>query len=229
MTLSEPDVGALFAHGARHRWANGTTSRLDVVQVGDLALPSGKIVARDPARWVHDDAEEKEPFTLVARPGEWRISISVVHWDESPDPRVPPPIRKPTAVKAELGDVDVDVRSWELALRPGQEPPARDAVGLPGFSVGAGMGCLLDAADLGFLRRLWQDDDTQRLDSILDAVGADGAEIIMDQDLAGGVLVFDCGMGDGVYPTWIGRDSNGDPVSLVIDLELLAHSTGTIE
>lgn len=222
MTLSKPDIGALFAHGAQHQWDSGTTSRLDVVRIGNLALPSGKIIARDPADSVHDDAEETEPFTVVARPGEWRISISVVHWDEVSDPRVPPPVRSVTAVKAERGDVDV--RSWELGLRPGQEAPARDAARVPGFSVDAGMGCLLDASDLGFLRRLWQDDDTQRLDSILNGDRPDGAAIITDPDLVGGVLIFDCGMGDGVYPTWIGRDSNGDPVSLVIDLELLAHS-----
>ena len=71
-----------------------------------------RLVVRDPADWVQGDAEEIEPFTVVARPGVWRISLSVVRWDESPDQRVPPPIGRPTAVKAELGDAEV--RSWEL-------------------------------------------------------------------------------------------------------------------
>ena len=72
-----------------------------------------------------------------------------------------------------------------------------------------------------------QRDDLERLDSILDAVGPDGAEIFTDPELVGGLLIFACGMGDGVYPAWIGRDSEGRPVSVVIDLELLSHSLGT--
>ncbi|TCM48839.1 hypothetical protein EV648_103103 [Kribbella sp. VKM Ac-2568] len=120
-----------------------------------------------------------------------------MHWDESSNQRVPPPIGRPTAVKAELGDADV--RSWELGLRAGEQAPEDDADGLPGFGLDRGLGCLLDASDLGFLRRL-QRDDLERLDSILDAVGPDGAEIITDPEMVGGLL---------------------------IDLELLSHGLGT--
>jgi hypothetical protein len=72
---------------------------------------------------------------------------------------------------------------WELGLRPGQEIPAGDAGRLPGFGVDSGLGCLLDASDLGFLRHL-QRDDQPRLDTMLDAAGE--AEIIEDAALTGG-------------------------------------------
>jgi hypothetical protein len=221
MVLPEPDVRGLFLHGARHRWDDGRISRLDVVQVGELVVSSGRLVVRDPTGWVDDDADETEPLTVVVPPGKWRVALSVVHWDESPDPLVPPPLRAPTAVRADFGDAEV--ARWEVGVRPGEEIPADDADGLPGFGVDSGLGCLLDASDLGFLRHL-QRDDQPALNTTLDAVGE--AEIIEDATLTGGILVFGCGMGDGVYPTWIGRDSGGNPVSLVIDLEMLSHSLG---
>lgn len=222
--LAEPDFAGLFRDGVRHRWEDGRISRLDVMRVDDLLVPSGRLVARDPASWVSDDAEEVEPFTLVVQPGRWRVSLSVVHWDDSPDPLVPPPLRAPTAVKMEFGDADV--HRWELGLRSGEAAPADDADALPGFGADTGMGCLLDASDLGFLRRL-QREDLPKLEMILDAV--DEAQTIEDPELTGGLLVFACGMGDGVYPTWIGRDVSGDPVSVVVDLELLSHSLEQVD
>lgn len=151
---SPPDVDALFAHGARHRWANSDDSQLDVVLVGDVSLPSGQVVVRDPGRWVQDEAEQREPFSFVARPGDWRVVIAIARWDDSPDPRVPAPIRRPVAVKAEFGEAEV--QSWEVGLRPGDELPGGDTEDLPGFGVDGGVGWLLDATDLGFLRRLQQ-------------------------------------------------------------------------
>jgi hypothetical protein len=71
---------------------------------------------------------------------------------------------------------------WELGLRPGQEIPAGDAGRLPGFGVDSGLGCLLDASDLGFLHL--QRDDQPTLDTMLDAVGE--ADIIEDSALTGG-------------------------------------------
>ena len=79
-------------------------------------------------------------------------------------------------------------------MRAGEQAPGDDADGLLGFGVDRGLGCLLDPSDLGFLRRL-QRDDLERLD----AVGPDGAEIITDPEMVGGLL---------------------------IDLELLSHGLG---
>lgn len=225
MTLAAPDVGALFAHGARHAWENGTTSRLDVVDVGKLAFPSGRVVVRDPGRWVADEAEDAEPLTALVTPGLWRVSISVVHWDESPDPRVPAPLRKVTALKADSGAERV--QRWELGLRPGQTAPDSDAESLPGFSVDGGLGCLVDATGLKFLRQLWQHD--RDLEEAPDGVDGREAEIITAPDLLAGMVIFECGMGDGVYPVWLGRSATGDVVSILVDLELLAHSVRVID
>ncbi|TCC03975.1 DUF4241 domain-containing protein [Kribbella soli] len=219
----EREAVSLFSNGARHRWSDGRISRLDVIQVGDISIPTGWVVVRDPAAWVTDDAEEVEPFTLIVPVGRWRVSVSVVHWDVSPDPLVPPPLRAPAAIKVELGDADI--RSWELGLRPGDKAPVDDGDDLAGFGADGGMGCLLDVSDLGFLREM-QRNDLPKLLTILDEV--DEAAVVRDAEAVGDILVFACGMGDGVYPTWIGRDSEGVPVSLLVDLEMLSHSLGLV-
>jgi hypothetical protein len=223
MSSSEFDVAALFSHGTRHRWEDGTVSRLDVVPVGEVAVRSGRVVVRDPAAWLGDEAEELEPFVPVVQAGMWRVTVSVVHWDESPDPLVPPPLRATTAIRVDFGESSV--RRWEVGLRPG-ETLVDDAADLPGFAVDSGMGCLLDASDLDVLRH-WQRSDLPKLEAILDDVAE--TMIVEDTDLTGGLLVFFCGMGDGIYPTWIGRDDDGDAVSLVIDLEMLSHSLGRVD
>lgn len=212
-----------FSSGARHLWSDGRISYLDVVLVGDMSFPTGRVVVRDPSTWIADDAENLESLTLLLPTGRWQVSVAVVHWDESPDPLVPPPLRTPTAIKIEFEGAEVD--SWELGLRPGEKPAVGDDVAT-GFDVDSGMGCVLDASNLGALRDM-QRNDPPKLQAILD--GVDEAEVVRDEELIGDVLVFTCGMGDGVYPTWVGRDSKGVPVSLVVDLEVLSHSLGEVE
>ena len=45
-----------------------------------------------------------------------------------------------------------------------------------------------------------------------------------DESTGLNVLFFDCGMGDGAYPTCIGRTVLGDVACFVADLELLDHA-----
>jgi hypothetical protein len=42
------------------------------------------------------------------------------------------------------------------------------------------------------------------------------------------VVIFNCGMGDGYYPTWVGRTAAGELACFVADLEVLSHSLGPI-
>jgi len=42
------------------------------------------------------------------------------------------------------------------------------------------------------------------------------------------VVMFDCGLGDGGYATWIGRTAAGVPACFVVDLLLLSDSFGPL-
>ena len=37
-------------------------------------------------------------------------------------------------------------------------------------------------------------------------------------------VAFDCGVGDGAYPVYVGHDAAGQAVALAADLELLHHA-----
>jgi hypothetical protein len=52
--------------------------------------------------------------------------------------------------------------------------------------------------------------------------------VVVDRGLGLNAVLFNCGMGDGDYPTWIGRTAAGDPACFIADLELLSHSLGPI-
>ncbi|WP_371825815.1 DUF4241 domain-containing protein [Nonomuraea turcica] len=53
------------------------------------------------------------------------------------------------------------------------------------------------------------------------------AELI-DPRTGANIVFFDCGMGDGFCPTWIGRSANGEIACFATDLELLSHSSGPV-
>jgi hypothetical protein len=67
------------------------------------------------------------------------------------------------------------------------------------------------------------EDDLNELAVITERAYDEGAVIAQAVDSDAGILVFACGMGDGLYPAWIGTDSSGQVACLVIDLGLLSR------
>ena len=55
--------------------------------------------------------------------GRYLVTLSISHWDQSPAPRIAPPLRLVNA--ARLVVADQPAASWELALQPGQDPAVR--------------------------------------------------------------------------------------------------------
>jgi hypothetical protein len=218
MVLVEPTVSGLFVEGARHRWEDGVVSRLDLVWIGDLDLPTGRVVPRDVYEWV-DDTSVEDALALTLPVGSYPVTIAVVHWDQPSDPATPAPLRLVTGVKLQV--TDQDVVSWELGRTSGQETAPVTETDFPGFSVDGGFGALLDVAGLPFAGGL--QDDLNELAGITERAYDEGALILQAGDSGAGILIFACGMGDGLYPTWVGRDSSGKVSCLVLDLELLSR------
>jgi Protein of unknown function (DUF4241) len=46
---------------------------------------------------------------------------------------------------------------------------------------------------------------------------------VVDEAKGLNVIMFDCGLGAGAYPVWLGRTAAGEPACFVADLELLSH------
>ena len=51
---------------------------------------------------------------------------------------------------------------------------------------------------------------------------------MLDQTSGLNIVVFHCGLGDGGYATWIGRNAAGVPACFVVDLLVFSDGFGPI-
>jgi hypothetical protein len=218
MALLPPDFGPMFRPGIRYGWPNRDPIGIFVVDVGAVNLATGRLVVRDNDWCVPDSGHEREAFAEEFPPGRYRVVLSLVDFDK---PGVPP---RGAAAKVVIRD-EAPV-SWEMALRPGQDLSKLGDEEFFGFSVDSGQGCFLDVTALPLLGRL--QDNRDEWERIRDEVMRDGWTEVTDAESGLNIILFDCGMGDGAYPTWIGRSAGGEVVCFISDLELLSHSLGPI-
>ncbi|WP_051810069.1 DUF4241 domain-containing protein [Actinoplanes subtropicus] len=198
--LPPGDVAELFTEGAVRSVAHGeTTARIEVVPAGDLRLPSGRLVAADPG-WLSTD---QAPYLATVAPGSYPVTISRAHLagDE----------QHVRVAAARLTVADRPVTAWEMALRDGEDPLDLREGYFYGVSVDAGMACFLDADARERYAALFDED-------VPDELELDGGGFGMLD--GGGLLAYHSGWGDGAYPTWIGRDKNGEVVCFVTDMLL---------
>ncbi|MGN9789141.1 DUF4241 domain-containing protein [Nonomuraea sp. ZG12] len=220
MGIQAADFENMFRDDARYRWPNGETLRISVRNAGKLRLSTGRIVVRDNDIRVESEIDDSQAFAEKIPAGEYNVMLSIVNYDESPHPVRPRAAAAKIVIKEEL------VSSWEPALCPGQDPTLLAEDAFFGFSVDSGQGCYLDLAAMEFLKRTQE--DYAKLDGARDLVMRNCFAELVDPDSGLNVILFDCGMGDGFYPTWIGRTSNGQIACFATDLELLSHSEGVL-
>jgi uncharacterized protein YhfF len=118
----------------------------------------------------------------------------------------------PAAVRIDVRDVPV--HRWELGLRPGQDPRTLSRGAFFGFGVDGGLAFIADA-------------DAEALatadGAAIDEFGDDDApEFVVrtEPDHPANVFICPSGGGDGAYPTWFGRDHDGQTASIVVDFLL---------
>ncbi|MFI7489288.1 DUF4241 domain-containing protein [Micromonospora echinaurantiaca] len=193
--MAPGDVENLFVEGSERTVAGGAErARLEVRQVGDVHLPSGRLIATDPA-WLEHDAV---PYTVTVPPGRYPVTLSLARIGDDP--------RHLRVAAARLDVTDRPVRSWEMALRPGQDPIDLGHDEFFGFGVDAGMACFVDA-----------DEAAGRIDTWRELGFGDEAYLRAGD---GGMVLWLSGWGDGAYPTWIGRDVEGAVACFVADMLL---------
>lgn len=208
----------MFRSGTQYHWADGRESVIEVQSVGELSLPTGGLVAQDPG-W--GTRPEVQPFIVTVPPGRYPVDLSVSQWGRSPDPCGPHPLRLVNA--ARLNVRPEPPVSWEPALQLGQAGVSLENDSIPGLSVDSGTACFLDAAARNQLEYKSQGVRSDLEDAMVQVADVGGLEVGTD-DPDFNIIVFKCGMGDGMYLTWIGRSESGNVVSFVVDLELLQHS-----
>ncbi|MFI8914035.1 DUF4241 domain-containing protein [Streptomyces sp. NPDC053513] len=211
MPMTAPDYTRMFTPGTAFSYENGTTGTLAPVEVGELALPTGRIVACDP--FVNLGTGDVQPFTVEVAPGRYPVQAAVATLLR---PGAEPGPRPHTRVAAVRLLVRAEpATSWELALLPGQDPAELGEDEFFGYDVDAGTGCFYDAsADSAFPGT---EDEEGPVWAAMEAVGDGPAVFLAEGEDGHGLAGFTSGWGDGSYPTWIGRDAAGEVVCFVTD------------
>ncbi len=200
----------------------GEQQVVTVREVGKLALPTGRLVAADPfVLW----PEDAEAFTATFEPGAYPVSVSLVSWQDKdgfPDVR-----QGYRVAAAKLTVQDEPAYMWEPAVVPGEHLPpmlSGQSLGSFGYGVESSTGAFFDLAAAPLLDRLANDDAAGNCE-LIDALGAVGGgrgpANVTDPESGLNVVAFSTGWGDGIYPTWVGRNAVGEPVAFVTDFKVI--------
>lgn len=180
-------------------------STLRIHRIGDLAVPTGFLVACDP--FVNFDAT---PFSSPVPPGTFPVELSVVDFGDG-DQRV--------AFARVRVNESIPV-SWRMALTEGQDPKSLEDGHFFGYPVDSGTGCFMDAeTSVHFDKKL---DDSSYTDLMMAEMEKnyrhtwDWANFSFD-GTSGNLITFKSGLGDGVYPSFFGHDDQGRIAELLTD------------
>ncbi|MEV0615109.1 DUF4241 domain-containing protein [Nonomuraea sp. NPDC050404] len=220
MPISPADFSAIFKEGARYQWPSGDILRIELREAGKLQLPTGYLVARDNSTSVIEPSDVTQAFVDRVSSGGYPVVLAIANFEK------PVYGARPRVAAAKVVISQAVTVSWEPALRPSQKVADLAPDSFYGFPVDSGQGCYLDVSLLPFLQAA-QRDETQ-LDIARDEVMENCHAELTDPQTGGNVLLFDCGMGDGLYPTWTGRAADGSITCFATDLELLSHSSGSL-
>ena len=178
-------------------------ARLECRGIGTLKLPTGRIVACDPA--VEPDLP---PFAVSVAPGTWPVGVSIAH--------LPGDDQRISAAWIRLSDATPD--QWEYAQREGR--PEREA---PAYGVDSAIGAFVSAEGAITLAAHLDDDSLDDLAEKMEAhyeptrewavvpvPGTDGLEL----------AAFSSGLGDGSYVSYWGYGAGGEIVCLLTDFRI---------
>jgi hypothetical protein len=170
-----PDLERAFVDGASYpiKGIDGiddlATCAVRVVPAGELALPSGRLIAADPSL-VFGDAES---FSRTLPTGSFPVTLSVAH--------VSHPAGDATeAVEERVNAAMVTLAAgtperWELAVLEGEDAATLGDGEVFGYPVESGFGCFIDAASLGAYTDLG-DEPVDEFELLLEALPRGGGE-----------------------------------------------------
>lgn len=217
MPMSARDYTWLFTPGSTFTYEeSGTVGVLQVVDGGELSLPTGRVVACDP--FVYLGSGDMEPFTVTVEPGRYRVEAAVATLTRPGEAPSDAPHRRVAA--ARLVVRDEPAATWELALLPDQDPAELGDDEFYGYGVDAGTGCFYDAAaDDAFPE--CEGDEGPLWDAFENSDWAGGPHVVTS-GTGHDLVAFTSGWGDGAYPTWIGRTATGEVACFVTDFFVAA-------
>ncbi|MDQ8023147.1 MAG: DUF4241 domain-containing protein [Moraxellaceae bacterium] len=201
-----PVFNEAFVEGFEAR-VGGQTYRFRSQAVGELYLPSGRLVACDPLVSCGDAFAARVPagrFPLqlaIARNGDdERVALAKIVFAEGP------------------------IASWELAVTPAQDVSTLKPGEFFGYGVDSGTGGFMDADALTAFeaeRERGGEKFDQQLFDALDKTYRHTWSWHLHQTTGGTVAMFSSGYGDGAYPTYRGYDKAGKLVAVITDFMIV--------
>ena len=199
---------------------DGEPHNIEVVDCGELSLPSGRLVAADPFVTL---TRENDYYTVP--PGRYPVRVTV---DET--------LGREMYVSLLLGAAPEESRASLIPYRPdGQPYPALEPGEEYGIPVDAGTVCLVDGeavrrgmpeAESDWYETVFENDSADCWFSQMDAsaplpAGLANIRLPLATDGAN-IIISHSGWGDGFYPVIGGYDAQGRLVAVHIDLRLHA-------
>jgi hypothetical protein len=209
MPLKPPDFDRWFATAAAAGRPDTPYSGLSL-DAGWLYLPSGRLMALEPLA-----VPDPDKWAFVQAVPAARYPVHVLN--ENDTDRV-------AAVRLVVRDEPA--ATWEMALPPGRDVGDLGEDGFYGFAVDGGLACYTDPRTMLALDSLEiPDSDGESWFEILSMDMGDSPVPLVTltdpgQDEAPVVVGFRTGDGDGRYPTWAGRNSDGDITCFASDFLL---------
>ena len=189
---------------------------IKAIALGDVELPTGRIVASDPLV-----QPERPALERPVKPGRYPVRLYEAY-------------RR--VALAELRLAPGKPVRWEIATLPGQNPAELKDDEIFGYPVDAGLGCYMDASALPLMdarldlvkKQTGQGNDVNYYDDVLSSeLAANGDRYVLHRpmdDSSVNVAVFQSGWGDGFYPAFWGLDAAGEPLVLVTEFYVLKNA-----
>lgn len=204
--------------------------KMETMVIGNLSLPSGKIVVRDPLVYL---SSNEQPYFIQAPKGNFPVTIAVAKsedWGE-----------RYAVVKVEFTKEKPAVYREALIGIEDLEDVTEDD--FFGFSVDAGLGCITDVEVLLSVDQFVAATDVDNLyDDYFAEIFAQSYKDHPDNQRDAGdwinwtvpntdyqIPMFASGFGDGSYPVYFAYDANGEICGLYIqfiDIELALSEDG---
>lgn len=184
---------------------DGKTVKFDAYLLGQLSLPSGRIVAADGFIMFG-----VKPFTRSVKAGSYPVTIAVALLDD--DQRI---------AFAQIRFSGHRVARWEMAVTSGQDPSKLKPDEMYAYGVDSGTGSF---ADPGAQEVLSADDANKLVDAAMEQmknVNEPTRDWVLIDTPKGSAALFSSGWGDGGYASYFGLDDAGEPAALITDFQVI--------
>jgi hypothetical protein len=187
--------------------ARAGEAKLRHERIGDLILPSGKLVACDPFV-----TPEAEPLSLLLPRGTFPVVLSVA--EIATDERV---------AFATIHFKPTTPVRWEMMATGDNDPSKLEPGEMFGYGVDSGTGCFMDALAGRALTQKMNDDSKffETMMAEMDKTYRHTRSWLNMRFGDGNLIAFSSGFGDGLYATYAGLDSHGEVAVVITDFMVL--------